>query len=83
MRGARLAWTRHVDPLLDDEGEPAEYPADRLAKLPAEYCVAGDGSGKPQSHAGARRSAAEAKRWMTVAASLADKAMNKNTRSPL
>ena len=34
------------------------------AKLPAVYCVAGLGSGKPQSQAGARRSAREARRWI-------------------
>ena len=42
------------------------------AKLPAVYWVAGLGSGKPQSQAGARRTAREAKRWMAKAASDAD-----------
>ena len=36
------------------------------AKLSAVYCVAGLGSGKPQSQAGPRRTAREAKRWMTL-----------------
>ena len=35
------------------------------AKLPALYWVIGLGSGKPQSHGGARRTACEAKRWIT------------------
>src|SRR5271165_2133978 len=53
------------------------------AKLSAEYCVAGLASGKPQSHAGARRRALEARRWITLAASEAETAMNRNTSSPL
>ena len=53
------------------------------AKLSAEYCVAGLASGAPQSHGGARRNASEAKRWMKLAASDAEIAMNRNTKSPL
>src|SRR3546814_1439232 len=39
--------------------------------------------GKPQSHAGARRTAREAKRWMTQAAREAESAMNRKTSRPL
>src|SRR5258708_35395217 len=53
------------------------------AKLPAEYCAAGVGSEKPQPQAGARRSAREAKRWMTDAAIVAENAMNSITSNPL
>ena len=36
------------------------------AKLAAEYWLAGVGSGKPQSQAGARRTAREANRWIAA-----------------
>ena len=52
-------------------------------KLPAVYCVAGLGSGKPQSQASERRTAAEAKRWMTSAATPAESTMKKNSSNPL
>ena len=48
-------------------------------KLPAVYCVAGLGSGKPQSQAGARRVRAEARRWMASAPSPAASAMKKKS----
>ncbi len=52
-------------------------------KLSPLYCVVGAGSGKPQSQAGARRSAPEAKRWMTVDAIVADMTMKIATSRPL
>jgi hypothetical protein len=53
------------------------------AKPPAVYCVAGLGSGKPQSQAGPRRTAREAKRWMISIAASVDMVMKTKTRSPL
>src|SRR5215510_1817507 len=53
------------------------------AKLLPEYWVIGLGSGKPQSQAGPRRIACEAKRWMVHTASIADMAINRNTSRPL
>ena len=57
--------------------------AAQKAKLPLVYCVVGLGSGKPQSHAGVRRSACEAKRWIASTVSDADAAMNRKISSPL
>src|SRR5258708_13961197 len=67
------AWNRRV----------AETGGIGCGKLPAEYCAAGVGSEKPQPQAGARRSAREAKRWMTDAAIVAENAMNNITSNPL
>ena len=53
------------------------------AKLPAVYCVAGLASGNPQSQAGARRTAREARRWMANAARNPDIAINVKMRMPL
>ena len=60
LRRPNVAGRRHVDVLARAEHEGAEHAPDRLAKLAAVYCVAGLASGKPQSQAGARRSAVEA-----------------------
>src|SRR5271156_4720670 len=53
------------------------------AKLTAVYWLAGVGSGKPQSHAGARRTAGDAKRWMTATVSRIEAVMKAKTRRPL
>src|SRR5690348_14413383 len=53
------------------------------AKLPAVYCRKGLALGVPQSQAGPRRNAFDAKRWITEMAAQADAAMKRNTRSPL
>src|SRR5689334_20693038 len=53
------------------------------AKLLPEYWVIGFASGKPQSQAGPRRIACDAKRWMPQTASSDEMVMNRNTSRPL
>ena len=53
------------------------------AKLAAVYWLAGVGSGKPQSHAGARRTARDARRCTTTTVSRIEAAMKANTSRPL
>ena len=53
------------------------------AKLEAEYCVAGFGSGKPQSQGGARRTLSEPSGWIANAARKPASAMKPNTSRPL
>src|SRR5690242_5324382 len=52
-------------------------------KLEAVYWIAGFGSGKPQSQAGARRRRSDARRWIATEAIDPDSSMKANTRRPL
>src|SRR6476620_11895882 len=53
------------------------------AKLSAVYCVAGLGSGNPQSQAGPRRTARDANRWMISITTNVEMVMKTNTSRPL